>query len=334
MRYFISRYLCRTFLFILLGVLLNGCDEDNAPHFNGYVEGVYHYISSPVSGKLDTLYVHEGQWVLQNTPLFQLDITPESYVLKQNMATLDAAKWDLKNLNQPTKNTAQIAQLRAAINEISATLTYDQAELKRNLTLAETHQISQSNLDESIRNVAIDKAKLIQSQADLQAAKLSLGRQHEIKAQMATVYSYLQKVNQAKWRVAQKEGVAPVAGYVNNLFHRVGEQVNQYQTIVSIMSGDDVNAIFFVPEPSLSQLKLGQTVYVRCDGCADNIQATVSYIAANAEFTPPIIYSEKSRSKLVFKVEARLLHQRVSALHPGQPIEIYLKPTDPVNANG
>ena len=53
-----------------------------------------------------------------------------------------------------------------------------------------------------------------------------------------------------------------------------------------------------------SGLASGSTV--RCDGCADGISAPRSVSSrATSEFTPPVIYSQEERSKLVFLIEAR-----------------------------
>ena len=49
---------------------------------------------------------------------------------------------------------------------------------------------------------------------------------------------------------------------------------------------------------------------------------TVSFIAPQAEFTPPVIYSESSRAKLVFLIEARPRAEQAADLNPGQPIEV------------
>ena len=80
---------------------------------------------------------------------------------------------------------------------------------------------------------------------------------------------------------------------------------------------------FFVPEAALSQIRIGQKLSVACDGCAKDLAATVAFVAPEAEFTPPVIYSRESRSKLVFMIEAR--PDRPAGLHPGQPVEIRLE---------
>jgi HlyD family secretion protein len=50
----------------------------------------------------------------------------------------------------------------------------------------------------------------------------------------------------------------------------------------------------------------------------------VSFVAPQAEFTPPVIYSKDSRAKLVFLVEARPAVQDASKLHPGMPVDVKL----------
>ena len=61
---------------------------------------------------------------------------------------------------------------------------------------------------------------------------------------------------------------------------------------------------FFVPEPELGRVQVGRRCDLRCDGCAAGMTATVRFIAPEAEYTPPVIYSVDSRGKLVFMVEA------------------------------
>lgn len=69
---------------------------------------------------------------------------------------------------------------------------------------------------------------------------------------------------------------------------------------------------------------MGQTIGIACDGCAAGMTARVSFIASEAEFTPPVIYSVGQREKLMFLIEARSADG--AALRPGQPVDIALAP--------
>ena len=79
----------------------------------------------------------------------------------------------------------------------------------------------------------------------------------------------------------------------------------------------------FVAEGDRARLRAGQQVAVGCDGCAGGLTATISRIAAEAEFAPPVIYSTESRAKLVFRVEAQP-DAAANALDPGQPVDVTL----------
>jgi HlyD family secretion protein len=81
---------------------------------------------------------------------------------------------------------------------------------------------------------------------------------------------------------------------------------------------------FFVPQAALSRIAPGDTVQVACDGCPSGMTAQVRFISTQAEFTPPVIYSNESRSKLVFMVEAQPQGEGAARLRPGQPIDVRL----------
>ena len=51
----------------------------------------------------------------------------------------------------------------------------------------------------------------------------------------------------------------------------------------------------------------------------------MSFVSNQAEYTPPVLYSKESRSKLVFLVEARLDASVSDKLRPGQPVDVRLK---------
>jgi HlyD family secretion protein len=83
---------------------------------------------------------------------------------------------------------------------------------------------------------------------------------------------------------------------------------------------------FFVPETVLGSIRIGQTITAQCDGCGNPITAQITYISPQAEYTPPIIYSRESRTKLVYLIEARPTAEDAVRLHPGQPLDISLTP--------
>jgi HlyD family secretion protein len=100
--------------------------------------------------------------------------------------------------------------------------------------------------------------------------------------------------------------------------------------VVSLLPPGNIFVRFFVPEPRLSGIHAGDPVSLTCDGCPADLSATISFISPQAEYTPPLIYSESSKAKLVFLVEARPPPDQAARLNPGQPVEVRPTPVRPV----
>jgi HlyD family secretion protein len=64
---------------------------------------------------------------------------------------------------------------------------------------------------------------------------------------------------------------------------------------------------------------------VSLDGANAPVVGTVSFVSPEAEYTPPVIYSRESRSKLVFMIELRFEPDVAAKLHPGQPVDVRRK---------
>ena len=132
-------------------------------------------------------------------------------------------------------------------------------------------------------------------------------------------------VEQAAWRLGQTEVFSTQAGRVFDTMYRPGEWVAAGAPVVRMLPPQNIKVRFFVPEPVLGSLSLGRAVAISCDGCGASIPATLTYISTEAEYTPPIIYSNETRSKLVFMIEARPKPEDAVKLHPGQPVSVQVQ---------
>ena len=122
----------------------------------------------------------------------------------------------------------------------------------------------------------------------------------------------------------RRSGFAPVSGSIQQIYFREGEMVPAQRPVLSIMPPGNMKLRFFVPETELPKLAIGDDVSVTCDGCAGDLSAKIYFIATMAEYTPPVIYSQEERTKLVYLIQAR--PNRPDALRVGQPISVLLKP--------
>jgi len=117
---------------------------------------------------------------------------------------------------------------------------------------------------------------------------------------------------------------APADGSIERIYRYEGETASPGAPIVSLLAPGNIRIRFFVPEPFEGEVHLGDEVGVTCDGCPDGLTARVSFIAAQAEFTPPEIFTVEERSKLVVMVEA--MPSDPAAFRPGQPADVRLHP--------
>jgi HlyD family secretion protein len=131
-----------------------------------------------------------------------------------------------------------------------------------------------------------------------------------------------QRVAQANWNLAQMKQDAPQAGLVYDTLLREGEWVGAGKPVVMLLPPANVKVRAFVRETEVGALRVGQPAEVMVDGVSEPLPGKISYISRRAEYTPPVIYSRDSRSKLVFMIELRFDPAVAAKLHPGQPVDV------------
>jgi HlyD family secretion protein len=125
-----------------------------------------------------------------------------------------------------------------------------------------------------------------------------------------------------QWRLDQRHVTAPVGGIVADVLARPGETIPAGGPVVSLLPPENIFVRFFVPEPRLAEVHIGDRVKLVCDSCPADLAATISFISPQAEYTPPVIYSESIRAKLVYMVEARPSPEQAVLINPGQPVAV------------
>jgi HlyD family secretion protein len=184
--------------------------------------------------------------------------------------------------------------------------------------------VSKEELDQARAQRDVDQAQVNQLMADLETARLG-GREDVVRAAEAGVESQKAALDKARWSFDQKVQFAPTNAFVHDTLFRLGEWVASGNPVVELLPPGNVKVRFFVPQAALPRIKPGQTVSVTFDGGPHACSATVNYISTQAEFTPPVIYSQENRAKLVFMIEAKFSPADAADLRPGQPVDVELK---------
>ncbi|MFO1415698.1 MAG: HlyD family efflux transporter periplasmic adaptor subunit [Burkholderiales bacterium] len=303
--------------------LLAACGGSPPAGYQGYVEGEFVNVASPIAGRLDQLAVKRGDDVAANARLYALEAVSEAAAQRQAAEQLKAAEAQLADLKlgrrPPEQDVirAQVAQAVADEQRLAAQVARDEAQLR-------IGGIPRAQLDDGRAALAAAQARVVQLRSELSVAQLG-SRDEQVKAQAAQVAAARAALEQAAWRLDQKSVLATKAGRVYDTLYREGEWVAAGNPVVRMLPPGNVKVRFFVPETVVGTLAIGRAVTLSCDGCGPDIPATLTYVSNEAEFTPPIIYSNETKGKLVFMVEARPSSENARKLHPGQPVNVTLK---------
>jgi HlyD family secretion protein len=310
----------RRLVLLLLAAGLGACTEPARNGWSGYAEGEYVYMASSLGGTLQELAVQAGQNVTRGSLLFALDDRAERAASQEAQARLGGAQAQADNLGK-SRRADEIAVTQAQLAQARVQAELARKDLARQQQLVEQGFISKSRLDDARSAVGQADAHVGELEAALRVAHLP-ARVDERQAAKAQAQAAEQALRQSQWREQQKQVSAPVDARVADTYFRVGEYVAPGQPVLALLPPANIKARFFVPETQIATLATGQGVTLHCDGCGAPIAARVSFIATQAEYTPPVIYSNSQRARLVFLVEARPAPADAPRLRPGQPLDV------------
>ena len=310
------------FLFVILFFL--GCEKNTTRVYQGYAEGEFVNISSSQSGRLDKLFVRRGDNVKYGSNLFALECENETLALQQASSALAVAQSTLNDAQKGAR-PEEIKVIEAQLTQAVANSENAQLQLNRNTQLYNANALSKTDFDTSTALAQSTQGKVNELRDSLQVAKLSK-RPDQIKAQEAQVKQLTASVAQAQWKLDEKGLKAHRNALVFDTLYREGEFVPIGGIIVRLLPLENIKIRFFVPQKVAENLVIDQNVTLVSRNDGKKLPAHVTYISTEAEYTPPIIYSNETKEKLIYMIEAYPDVKNAPLLHPGQPVEISLDP--------
>ena len=307
---------------VLVAFVMSSCSPAQREEIQGYVEGEYVYVASPFAGTLEKLTVQHGTQVKEGDPLYELENVPEKAARDEAERRLAQAKATLEDAKKGRRPT-EIESLEAQLKQAQSVAALSEREVARQEKLASTGATSVDDVDRARSALEQNRHRVTQLTADLQTGQLGQ-RTDQIAAAEAEVRAREASLVRAQWELGQKQQSAPKAGLVTDTLYREGEWVGAGRPVVAILPPQNIKVRAFIPEPRISTVHAGDTVQVTVDGTDAPFTGKVSFISPEAEYTPPVIYSRESRSKLVFMIELTFDPQVAEKLHPGQPVDVRL----------
>jgi HlyD family secretion protein len=289
--------------------------------WQGYAEADFVKIGPTQQGLVTAVHVARGDRVVKGQPLFEQDDADDRAAVDQARRLLQQAQDQLANLQSPGK-PSEIAQAKANLRDAEAARDRAQEDLRRSAELLKSGSATQKIVDQQAADLRSAEAKVAAATAALSTAQAPMGRPSEIEAQKSLVESLQAALKKAEWRLGQRSVVSPDAGVVADVLARPGETLAAGAPVISLLPPQNIFVRFFIPERQLARAHVGDQVAFQCEGCLQDIGGSISFIAPHAEYTPPFIYSESTRSKFVFLAEARPSTAEAGVLNPGQPVTV------------
>lgn len=293
----------------------------SSAYWQGYAEAQYVDVAPVLTGRLTRLFVHRGEWVKRGYPIFDQDDTDELASVTAARGSLAQAQANLANLEAPSRPD-EIAQDRAALNQQMAQREKIASDLRRYERLLGHGSVTRQLVEQTQMDLAAATAAVMQANAKLALAKSPTGRANQIAAARGALEAAEGGLAQARWALAQRRVLAPRNGVVADTGAIAGDTITAGTTVVRLLPPSNIRVRFFVPEKAFATIHLGEPVHVTCDGCEPGLTANISFIAPQPEYTPPVIYSETTRSQLVYMVEAQPAADLAMRFKPGQLVDV------------
>jgi HlyD family secretion protein len=248
---------------------------------NGRIEVERIDVAAKYAGRVVEIRVKEGDYVAKDSVIAQLDVT-------ELKAQLAAAKANVRRAEESIKRAIAELALREAEHKLS------ELELVRTTQLVRRKISPVAELDR--RNAQHEVAE-----ANLLAAKAALGLGKAAKsaaqAQVALVEATIKEMTLK----------APVAGRIEYKLAQPGTILGPGGRVVSILDLSDAYMTIFLPTSRSGRIALGSDARIILDASPTTIiPATVSFVAAEAQFTPKVVETANEREKLMYRVKLKI----------------------------
>ena len=266
---------------ILCSLFLASCGDKNDFDATGTFEATEITVSAEASGKVLSFTAEEGMPVQADEVVGMIDTMPlylqREQVLRQQAALL-RSRPDVEK---------QVASLRQQIDKQEREVTRMQNLLKGNAA-------TDKQLDDAQTQLAVLQRQLNATLSSLNSSNAS------IEQNAAAMEWQIKQIND---RLQKSRIVSPITGTVLTKYIEPGEMAVQGRPLMKVAKLDKMYLRAYFTSDQLAHIQLGQTVTVIADfGGNEQIeyQGTVSWIAAESEFTPKGIQTRSSRANLVY----------------------------------
>jgi HlyD family secretion protein len=299
---------------------------------NGRIEATDIDIAAKLAGRIEKIFVKEGDFVKAGQLLAQMQTDTLEAQLNEARAQHEAA---VHNANaaeaQVAARESQKAAAVAVVAQRDASWDAAKRRLVRTESLAHQRVDTPQQLDDDRASEHSADAGVKAGQADVQAADAAIeaaraqliSAKSDVAARAATIERIQADLRDSalkaprdgrvQYKIAQEREVLPAGGKVLNMVDLA-----------------DVYMTFFLPERLVGRVNMGSEARIILDAAPNLvIPAKVTFIADVAQFTPKTVETKEERQKLMFRVKAHipadLLRKHLDKVKTGLPGVTYVK---------
>jgi len=303
-------------LLLLVPLALTACSDNADPIYLGYAEGDYRLIAPETAGRINAIRVAEGDHVEAGALLFELDSALENEQLAAAQARIEAASARFDDAAAGGREP-EIAAARDQLAAARATQREASENLERQQDLFARGIVPRARLDEAESAASSANARVAELRQRLTLTALP-ARENQLRALTAEVAIAEAERDRLREMIRRRSVTSPAAALIDRQIRFEGELSGAGQPVLRLLPDDAVHAVIFIPEAEVGNWQVGTTLNISCSSCASGLQAEIRRIDAAPSFTPPVIYSEDERARLVFRAEARFID--ASPPPPGTPL--------------
>ena len=298
---------------------------------NGRIEATEVTISAKLAGRIEKIYIEEGDLVTNGQKLVEMQTDELRADLLKAKASLAEAEAKVKEAE------ATIAVKQAEAEAARGTVAEKRSQLRgaenkeRRFKSAASGALPVTEIEDVETMVQSHKAQLMSAEASAKKAEADV-ESAKSRLDVAKASVEAQKAAIARIEVDIKDStiVAKHDGRIQYRIAQLGEMVGAGAGILNLVDLTDVYMTLFIPEKMVGQIAQGADCRIVLDaGRGYPIPAQISYVSSIAQFTPKTVETEVEREKLMFRVRARipaeLLKEYIEYARTGLPGVAYVR---------
>ena len=306
-------------------------DPDKFVMGNGRIEATEVTISAKLAGRIEKIYIEEGDLVTNGQKLVEIQTDELRADLMKAKAALAEAEASVKeaeimiSVKEAERDSAKglVAEKKSALRGVE--------NKERRFKSAQSGAIPVTEIEDLETSIQMYKAQVMSAEASAKRAEVEVDSAKS-RLDVAKANVLAQKAAIARIEVDIKDStiVSKHDGRIQYRIAQLGEMVGSGAGILNLVDLTDVYMTLFIPEKLIGQIAQGAECRIVLDAAKEwPIEANISYVSSIAQFTPKTVETEVEREKLMFRVRARIpaenLRKYIEYARTGLPGVAYVR---------